>query len=527
MAALESALQQVDWASQRRDQVLRAELATLHARQADTADALRAYTDTHDPNRNNNNNNNGNDSAAAAVADAVEEARQAWLDQAREMQQQQRRLESQLSSLLRMPTSSNSSSGSEDSHNDNHDANTTRASDSAMQRNLAAMQGRMSELESQLDAMRQTVETAGRQNARQERRATRTAVESAEGGEGAVAALRESVSGLREDVTAMQRELQEQADYASQLQSSKVDREELEEMARRVESKDRIDSADVTHRLSPLQERLDMLQSQLYRLDAEKASEEDVQRLVSNLNNLKILMDIHAKRDTTAASRGDGEPLPHDLDRILRDMQQQIISQEDRMLRQSDGQRDSVEELREMLEQLDHRKADATLVANKAERDYVENALERLMREVEQVLNATNAGLIDTLDKSLNILRDMMEGKATKQDVLNLQHRMSEEESGRGSADALTGFKGYRCLGCNRTVDNMRPRPLPGRPAPFVTRSTQNLPQDAVTRAAQQQQNTETIIEPRRGPHSTEGGSPSPSQHHRSGHKDPLPRIEN
>uniref|UniRef100_A0A0A9XIV9 Uncharacterized protein n=1 Tax=Lygus hesperus TaxID=30085 RepID=A0A0A9XIV9_LYGHE len=108
------------------------------------------------------------------------------------------------------------------------------------------------------------------------------------------------------------------------------------------------------------------------------------------------------------------------------------------------------------------------------------------MREVEQVLNATNAGLIDTLDKSLSILRDMLDGKANKQDIAALQQMMNEEGSRHKAADALTGFKGFRCLGCNRPVDNLRPRPLPAKLTTFVNRTPQNYPSDEVTRTIQQ-----------------------------------------
>ena len=110
------------------------------------------------------------------------------------------------------------------------------------------------------------------------------------------------------------------------------------------------------------------------------------------------------------------------------------------------------------------------MVANKAERDFVENSMEKLMREVEQVLNATNAGLIDTLDKSLNILRDMIDGKATKQDVTRLQSMINEDNGAGTVPEGLTGFKGYRCLGCNRTMEGMRQRPMGNNFTTFMNR---------------------------------------------------------
>jgi chromosome segregation ATPase len=120
--------------------------------------------------------------------------------------------------------------------------------------------------------------------------------------------------------------------------------------------------------------------------------------------------------------------------------------------------REQIIEIKATIEHIHHTKADSTLVANKAERDYVENALEKLMREVEQVMNSTNAGLIDTLDKSLGILRDMIDGKASKAEVARVRAAAVEEP---GSVpEGLAGYKSYRCLGCNRTVDAMRSRPM-------------------------------------------------------------------
>jgi hypothetical protein len=131
-------------------------------------------------------------------------------------------------------------------------------------------------------------------------------------------------------------------------------------------------------------------------------------------------------------------------------------------------------EIRATVEHIHHSKADASLVANKAERDYVENAMEKLMREVEQVLNSTNSGLIDTIDKSLNILRDMIDGKATKEDVAALKKGIHETGEGNGEngnvPDGLMGYKGYRCLGCNRTMEGMRSRPIGSSFSAFLNR---------------------------------------------------------
>lgn len=145
-----------------------------------------------------------------------------------------------------------------------------------------------------------------------------------------------------------------------------------------------------------------------------------------------------------------------------------------------DWAKGQVVDIRATVDHVHHNKADAASVANKAERDYVENAMEKLMHEVEHVLNATNAGLIDTLDKSLNILRDMIDGKATKGDIQKLQSLMAAGQNGadgRGGGnvpDGLTGVTSYRCLGCNRTMDAMRPRPMGGTAGSFLNRVPNN-----------------------------------------------------
>jgi chromosome segregation ATPase len=160
--------------------------------------------------------------------------------------------------------------------------------------------------------------------------------------------------------------------------------------------------------------------------------------------------------------------------------------------RDRDWTKDQVVEIRTTIDHIHHTKADAQLVANKAERDYVENALEKLMREVEQVMNSTNAGLIDTLDKSLGILRDMIDGKASKADMAKL--RRAGDDGGATVPEGLTGFKSYRCLGCNRTVEAMRTRPmgvnfsnftnrLPSSPR-AVTAATPSKPSSPATEGA-------------------------------------------
>ncbi|PBJ76831.1 hypothetical protein TcG_04517 [Trypanosoma cruzi] len=240
---------------------------------------------------------------------------------------------------------------------------------------------------------------------------------------------------------------------------------------------------DLQRCLQDMQRRMLHTETNVMDLNEQKADRAAFQRLADELKNLRQLLELGAGRRgdedaAQSASAAQGE--------LMQALQEQMAEHMQNFNMVRDGTTNELDALREYIEQIDHRKADAKLVANKAERDYVENALERLMREVEQVLNATNAGLIDTLDKSLNVLRDMLEGKATKHDMDNLRRLVSEDHIAGGAPDALAGFRGFRCLGCNRPVETMRPRVMGNRLQPFVNRLPQNHPGDPIAARIQQ-----------------------------------------
>ncbi|KAF8279213.1 hypothetical protein TcYC6_0018350 [Trypanosoma cruzi] len=240
---------------------------------------------------------------------------------------------------------------------------------------------------------------------------------------------------------------------------------------------------DLQRCLQDMQRRMLHAETNVMDLNEQKADRAAFQRLADELKNLRQLLELGAGRRgdedaAQSASAAQGE--------LMQALKEQMAEHVQNFNMVRDGTTNELDALREYIEQIDHRKADAMLVANKAERDYVENALERLMREVEHVLNATNAGLIDTLDKSLNVLRDMLEGKATKHDMDNLRRLVSEDHIAGGAPDALAGFRGFRCLGCNRPVETMRPRVMGNRLQPFVNRLPQNHPGDPIAARIQQ-----------------------------------------
>lgn len=119
-------------------------------------------------------------------------------------------------------------------------------------------------------------------------------------------------------------------------------------------------------------------------------------------------------------------------------------------------------EVREAVAALAARKAEAAAVAGKADRDYVENALDRLRGDVRRAVTDAAAGVSDALGGSLAKVRGDLDGKASHADVARLQSAIaalyrSFEDS--HVPDGLAGVKAFRCLSCNRHMDSMRPRP--------------------------------------------------------------------
>ncbi|KAG5483372.1 hypothetical protein LSCM1_04920 [Leishmania martiniquensis] len=353
--------------------------------------------------------------------------------------------------------------------------------------------------------------------------------------------LKEAVRAVEAEVESTQDQLQRLRREASRLDEVKANRTELPEEHAPAKAPLHSSSSGAGDgaAMAELVSRLSRAEANIERLSETKADRTALHKLRDELNALRQLVEL---ANSQRSDGGDAEGLKTSaaMEKMLRELQGELGALKDAHNARFGGglSGEDAQDLMDRIDRLDHCKADATLVANKAERDYVENALERLMREVEQVLNASNAGLIDTLEKSLGILRDMIDGKATKQDVANLQGWMSESNAGGGAAapDGLTGFKGFRCLGCNRPMDSMRPRTLPGTMASFLNRNPQNHPQDNVTRTIQQQQAP---------PRSGGGGGQVPAvvaagvtassvrsarspngSFHRSSNSEPLPPIE-
>lgn len=67
--------------------------------------------------------------------------------------------------------------------------------------------------------------------------------------------------------------------------------------------------------------------------------------------------------------------------------------------------------------------------------------------------------MASSLDRALRLLRDMVDSKASMSDVRRAIAALERQEDYDASSEALTGFRGFRCLGCNRKLDALRPRP--------------------------------------------------------------------
>eukprot|EP01006_Ploeotia_vitrea_P022455 TRINITY_DN54867_c0_g1_i1.p1 TRINITY_DN54867_c0_g1~~TRINITY_DN54867_c0_g1_i1.p1 ORF type:complete len:1036 (-),score=121.37 TRINITY_DN54867_c0_g1_i1:41-3148(-) len=196
--------------------------------------------------------------------------------------------------------------------------------------------------------------------------------------------------------------------------------------------------------------------SSIDRLFADKANRETIVQHARQLDELRKALGVRGKLG--GLKGGVDADYVQDLAGMINEHSEQL----DKM-REGKADKDTTNDrffnMGEGIENLNLNKADATAVASKAERDYVENALEKLRREVEQVMNNTNNGLIDTLDKSLNILRDMIDGKANVADMLKLREAVLHDKKEDETPEGLAGYKQFRCLSCNRKMEGMRARP--------------------------------------------------------------------
>lgn len=115
---------------------------------------------------------------------------------------------------------------------------------------------------------------------------------------------------------------------------------------------------------------------------------------------------------------------------------------------------------KEILDRHDQMKADASIVARKAEREYVDSALEKLKSELEGVVGQTNAHTSNLIAKDLEFLKGLLDHKASKAEVRKLRDLMKRLGSTERKTDGgLVGYRKLRCLSCNASMENMRTKP--------------------------------------------------------------------
>lgn len=117
-------------------------------------------------------------------------------------------------------------------------------------------------------------------------------------------------------------------------------------------------------------------------------------------------------------------------------------------------------DLREALDRLDQVKADANIVARKAEREYVDNLMDRLKKDFETFVNNLNTHTSDLFAKDLEYLKGLLDQKADKRDMKKIKEFLQQFNQDAAKVDGgLAGHKQFRCLSCNRTMESMKSRP--------------------------------------------------------------------
>jgi myosin heavy subunit len=115
----------------------------------------------------------------------------------------------------------------------------------------------------------------------------------------------------------------------------------------------------------------------------------------------------------------------------------------------------------EAIDRLEQVKADSNIVARKAEREYVDSTMDKNRREIESMINSTNANTADLFAKDLEYLKILIDEKSSIKDLRTLRDMLLKsggEKSDNNNGEALAGK--MRCLSCNQElVQGMRSRP--------------------------------------------------------------------
>mmetsp|Transcript_34 Transcript_34/g.135 ORF Transcript_34/g.135 Transcript_34/m.135 type:complete len:861 (-) Transcript_34:70-2652(-) len=245
--------------------------------------------------------------------------------------------------------------------------------------------------------------------------------------------LSKDVQELLSRVSGLQRELENKADADNTVDMSrfrdletkivkKVDRSEMQAFVSKFLSDQRHAAASS---ISPMKKRSDSTaQSSDKKFDAQS---------IVDLDKLKEVISAHA----------------HDINTLFK-----TKADKSEVFRE-------LSDYKEILDRLDQVKADANIVARKAEREYVDNVLDKLKRDLESFVNNLNAHTSDLFAKDLEYLRGLIDQKSSKGDVKKMKDilRRWSTQDVKKTDGGLAGHKQFRCLSCNREMESMRTHP--------------------------------------------------------------------
>lgn len=211
-------------------------------------------------------------------------------------------------------------------------------------------------------------------------------------------------------------------------------------------------------------------------LVSKKADRSELESLVaSQLNQQPSVSVVASSNSTNATPRKIGGDFSADAITDLREAINAHAQQIDSLIKSKADKLEvfkALNEKGEMVDRLSQTKADANVVARKAERVYVDAALNKMRKELEQLLNSTNANTSELVAQDLDYLRNLLDLKADKTElkklrdaiVKTLHNSAGDDGSGGGgngkTGEGLAGHKAFKCLSCNRMMSNgMRVRP--------------------------------------------------------------------
>lgn len=127
---------------------------------------------------------------------------------------------------------------------------------------------------------------------------------------------------------------------------------------------------------------------------------------------------------------------------------------------------DGIGGVEQALAALRREKADVGTVASMAPRTYVDGELDKLRDALDDALHGLRDDVATSLERALQKLKELVDSKASSSELRKALASLTERVEEETSPDGLIGVRGFRCLGCNRKMDSLRPRPAGMNPTP-------------------------------------------------------------